>query len=71
MDTLNCQTAGYGMDFPFEHYERMTDYMRRCRGGLRPHQERSTFKKRPVKLCATGADPDAETRVYAINCIYT
>lgn len=31
MDALNCQTAGYGMDFPFEQYERMTDYMRRCR----------------------------------------
>ena len=26
------QTAGYGVDFPFENYERMADFMRRCKG---------------------------------------
>jgi len=24
------QTAGYGVDFPFENYERMTDFMPGC-----------------------------------------
>jgi DNA adenine methylase len=26
------QTAGYGVDFPYENYERMADFMRRCKG---------------------------------------
>ena len=26
------QTAGYGVDFPFENYERMADFMRRGKG---------------------------------------
>ena len=26
------QTAGYGVDFPFETYERMAEFMRRCKG---------------------------------------
>ena len=26
------QAAGYGVDFPFENYERMADFMRRCKG---------------------------------------
>ncbi|MCF5747982.1 adenine modification methytransferase [Pseudomonas tremae] len=26
------KTAGYGVDFPFENYERMADFMRRCKG---------------------------------------
>ena len=26
------QTAGYGVDFPFENYERMAEFMRRCKG---------------------------------------
>ena len=24
--------AGYGVDFPFENYERMADFMQRCKG---------------------------------------
>jgi hypothetical protein len=28
------QTAGYGVDFPFENYERMADFMRRCKGKM-------------------------------------
>jgi DNA adenine methylase len=26
------QTASYGVDFPFENYERLADFMRRCKG---------------------------------------
>lgn len=26
------QTEGYGVDFPFEEYQRMADFMRRCKG---------------------------------------
>lgn len=29
MDLPYWQTAGYGVDFPFEDYERMADFMRR------------------------------------------
>lgn len=32
MDPPYWQTAGYGMDFAFENYERMADFMRRCKG---------------------------------------
>lgn len=32
MDPPYWQTAGYGVDFPFEEYERMADFMRRCKG---------------------------------------
>jgi DNA adenine methylase len=32
MDPPYWQTAGYGIDFPFENYERMADFMRRCKG---------------------------------------
>lgn len=32
MDPPYWQTAGYGVDFPFESYERMADFMRRCKG---------------------------------------
>ncbi|MDF9773555.1 site-specific DNA-adenine methylase [Pseudomonas baetica] len=32
MDPPYWQTAGYGVDFPFENYERMADFMRRCKG---------------------------------------
>ncbi len=32
MDPPYWQTAGYGVDFPFEEYERMADFMRRCDG---------------------------------------
>jgi len=32
MDPLYWQTTGYGVDFPFENYERMADFMRRCKG---------------------------------------
>ncbi|EGH15701.1 prophage PSPPH02, putative adenine modification methytransferase [Pseudomonas savastanoi pv. glycinea str. race 4] len=32
MDPSYWQTAGYGVDFPFENYERMADFMRRCKG---------------------------------------
>jgi DNA adenine methylase len=32
MDPHYWQTAGYGVDFPFENYERMADFMRRCKG---------------------------------------
>ena len=32
MDPPYWQTGGYGVDFPFENYERMTDFMRRCKG---------------------------------------
>ena len=30
MDPPYWQTVGYGVDFPFENYERMADFMRRC-----------------------------------------
>ena len=30
MDPPYWQTAGYVVDFPFENYERMADFMRRC-----------------------------------------
>ncbi|MEG1043097.1 MAG: DNA adenine methylase, partial [Pseudomonas sp.] len=26
------QTAGYGVDFPFEQYEQMAEFMRTCKG---------------------------------------
>lgn len=32
MDPPYWQTAGYGVDFPFENYERVADFMRRCKG---------------------------------------
>ena len=32
MDPPYWQTAGYGVDFPFENYERMAGFMRRCKG---------------------------------------
>ena len=32
MDPPYWQPAGYGVDFPFENYERMADFMRRCKG---------------------------------------
>jgi len=32
MDPPYWQTAGYGVDFPFEEYERMADFMRQCKG---------------------------------------
>lgn len=32
MDPPYWQTAGYGVDFPFENYERMADFMRCCSG---------------------------------------
>ena len=32
MDSPYWQTAGYGVDFPFENYERMADFMRRYKG---------------------------------------
>lgn len=32
MDSPYWQTAGYGVDFSFDNYERMADFMRRCKG---------------------------------------
>jgi len=32
MDPPYWQTEGYGVAFPFEEYERMADFMRRCKG---------------------------------------
>jgi len=32
MDPPYWQTVGYGVDFPFKEYERMADFMRRCKG---------------------------------------
>lgn len=32
MDPPYWQTEGYGVDFPFTEYERMADFMRRCKG---------------------------------------
>ncbi|WP_371858549.1 DNA adenine methylase [Pseudomonas sp. B12(2017)] len=32
MDPPYWQTAGYGLDFPFEQYERMANFMRSCKG---------------------------------------
>ncbi|MNE97994.1 hypothetical protein D3C80_1964370 [compost metagenome] len=32
MDPPYWQTEGYGVDFPFENYGRMADFMRRCKG---------------------------------------
>lgn len=32
MDPPYWQAASYGVDFPFEEYERMADFMRRCKG---------------------------------------
>jgi DNA adenine methylase len=32
MDPPYWKTAGYGVYFPFEQYERMADFMRRCKG---------------------------------------
>lgn len=32
MDPPYWHTAGYGVDFPFEEYERMADFMRRSKG---------------------------------------
>ena len=29
------QAAGYGVDFPFDNYGRMADFMRRCKGKVR------------------------------------
>lgn len=32
MDPPYWQTAGYGVDFPFEQYEQMAEFMRACKG---------------------------------------
>ncbi len=32
MDPPYWQTAGYGVDFPFEQYERIAEFMRTCKG---------------------------------------
>lgn len=32
MDPPYWQTEGYGVEFPFENYQRMADFMRRCKG---------------------------------------
>ena len=32
MDPPYWETAGYGVDFPFENYELMAHFMRRCKG---------------------------------------
>ncbi len=32
MDPPYWKTAGYGVDFPFEEYQRMAEFMRRCKG---------------------------------------
>lgn len=32
MDPPYWQTEGYGVDFPFEQYEQMAEFMRRCKG---------------------------------------
>lgn len=32
MEPPYWQTTGYGVDFPFENYERMADFVRRCKG---------------------------------------
>ena len=32
MDPPYWETASYGVDFPFENYERIADFMRRCKG---------------------------------------
>lgn len=32
MDPPYWQTSGYGVDFPFENYERMADFIRRSKG---------------------------------------
>ena len=32
MDPPYWKTAGYGVEFPFENYERMADFMRSCKG---------------------------------------
>jgi DNA adenine methylase len=32
MDPPYWQTEGYGVDFPFENYQRMAEFMRRCKG---------------------------------------
>jgi DNA adenine methylase len=32
MDPPYWQTEGYGVDFPFENYERMASFMRQCKG---------------------------------------
>lgn len=32
MDPPYWKTAGYGVDFPFENYERMAAFMHRCKG---------------------------------------
>ncbi|BCJ07988.1 hypothetical protein PRtIB026_A23250 [Pseudomonas sp. RtIB026] len=29
---VETHTTGYGVDFPFEEYGRMADFMRRCKG---------------------------------------
>jgi DNA adenine methylase len=34
VDPPYWQTAGYGVNFPFENYERMANFMRRCKGKL-------------------------------------
>lgn len=49
MDPPYWQTAGYGVDFGFENYERMADFMRRCKGkvmvSINDHPDiRSVFK---------------------------
>ena len=37
------QTAGYGVDFSFDNYERMAEFMRRCEGkvmvSINDHQD--------------------------------
>lgn len=43
MDLPYWQAAGYGVDFFFENYERMADFMRRCKGkamvGINDHPD--------------------------------
>jgi DNA adenine methylase len=43
MDPPYWQTAGYGVSFPFSEYERIADFMRRCKGkvmvSINDHQD--------------------------------
>ena len=63
MDPPYWQTAGYGVDFPFENYERMADFMRRCKGkvmisindhpDIRRVFEGFHFEKVDIRYCNT------------------
>ncbi len=49
MDPPYWQTAGYGVDFSFDNYERMADFMGRCKGrvmvGINDHPDiRNVFR---------------------------